>query len=571
MWSIHCGALLLVPSIHSVEHLHCGYAVLATSTEQIRTSTGYFILYSGTLIHTFLLLYYLCASPFLRQYSMAYTLSNEEKLKRVLNEVLGYAGKQGNAALSFLDKLGFLCGDDAALTLQAFQMKLEGEARAWFRRQPEHIKTQWEDLRARFIQEYVPSSFYDALSKHMMERRQLNDESVRSFHYTLEEMARKLGSHSPDQSKICRLFRSGLHLRIRQRFKPDQLRHDYNDLEDLLDTAKLIEEDEASSCKVDDLLEGIDDAARRGHEDLRRRKGGGDEEGVLVSIGNGDEDNIVVQMNCDEEVVGGGERIRRAAAAAAGRGAEASNNGLLTRTSHVTNNRRNHRTAPETAVFYHQELGRNSLCGPSRIYAEAAATCAPRHVGDMKKNNGEKENFAAISTSRMFGKEQVQPGTGIKRTSTSRMTQEELQISTTKRNHIFDDGDDDVEGSGSRFDIFPADDDERSRFREECLGPSVSFDRARRPARKRRRFKEDTIVPKQIQVCVDKYRREQQRQRKHAHHLPDHTKSCRNGPLCRLHAKGLCIFDHSSNKASRWCRYRDTCRNALSGTCIFQH
>jgi len=53
VWSIHCGALLLVPSIHSVEHLHCGYAVLATSTEQIRTSTGYFILYSGTLIHTF--------------------------------------------------------------------------------------------------------------------------------------------------------------------------------------------------------------------------------------------------------------------------------------------------------------------------------------------------------------------------------------------------------------------------------------------------------------------------------------------------------------------------------------
>jgi len=103
-----------------VEHLHCGYAVLATSTEQIRTSTGYFILYSGTLIHTFFLLYYLCASPFLRQYSMAYTLSNEEKLKRVLNEVLGYAGKQGNAALSFLDKLGFLCGDDAALTLHAF-------------------------------------------------------------------------------------------------------------------------------------------------------------------------------------------------------------------------------------------------------------------------------------------------------------------------------------------------------------------------------------------------------------------------------------------------------------------
>jgi len=202
----------------------------------------------------------------------------------------------------------------------------------------------------------------------MVERRQLNDESVRSFHYTLEEMARKLGSHSPDQSKICRLFRSGLHLRIRQRFKPDQLRHDYNDLEDLLDTAKLIEEDEASSCKVDDLLEGIDDAARRGHKDLRRRKGGGDEEGVLVSIGNGDEDNIVVQMNCDEEVVGGG-RIRRAAAAAAGRAADEGNNGLLTRTSHVTNNRRNHRTAPETAVFYHQELGNNSsLCGPSRIY-----------------------------------------------------------------------------------------------------------------------------------------------------------------------------------------------------------
>lgn len=102
---------------------------------------------------------------------MVYTLSNEEKLKRVLNEVLGYAGKQGNAALSFLDKLGFLCGDDAALTLHSFQMKLEGEARAWFsRRQPEHIKTQWEDLRARFIQEYVPSSFYDALSKHMVER-----------------------------------------------------------------------------------------------------------------------------------------------------------------------------------------------------------------------------------------------------------------------------------------------------------------------------------------------------------------------------------------------------------------
>ena len=48
-------------------------------------------------------------------------------------------------------------------------------------------------------------------------------------------------------------------------------------------------------------------------------------------------------------------------------------------------------------------------------------------------------------------------------------------------------------------------------------------------------------------------------------------KQCRNGPLCRLHEQGLCIFDHSSNKASYQCRYGSECRYLAEGNCAFQH
>ena len=44
-------------------------------------------------------------------------------------------------------------------------------------------------------------------------------------------------------------------------------------------------------------------------------------------------------------------------------------------------------------------------------------------------------------------------------------------------------------------------------------------------------------------------------------------KQCRNGPLCRLHEQGLCIFDHSSNKASYQCRYGSECRYLAEGNC----
>ena len=53
--------------------------------------------------------------------------------------------------------------------------------------------------------------------------------------------------------------------------------------------------------------------------------------------------------------------------------------------------------------------------------------------------------------------------------------------------------------------------------------------------------------------------------------LPQINKRCNNGPLCRLHKQGLCVFDHSSNKASSKCRYGDKCKNAAKGICIFQH
>ena len=49
------------------------------------------------------------------------------------------------------------------------------------------------------------------------------------------------------------------------------------------------------------------------------------------------------------------------------------------------------------------------------------------------------------------------------------------------------------------------------------------------------------------------------------------SKPCNNGPLCRLEKRGLCVFDHSSNKASYWCRYGNQCRRLATGTCTFVH
>ena len=49
------------------------------------------------------------------------------------------------------------------------------------------------------------------------------------------------------------------------------------------------------------------------------------------------------------------------------------------------------------------------------------------------------------------------------------------------------------------------------------------------------------------------------------------SKPCNNGPLCRLEKRGLCVFDHSSNKASYWCRYGNQCRKLATGTCSFMH
>ena len=49
------------------------------------------------------------------------------------------------------------------------------------------------------------------------------------------------------------------------------------------------------------------------------------------------------------------------------------------------------------------------------------------------------------------------------------------------------------------------------------------------------------------------------------------SKPCNNGPLCRLNKKGLCVFDHSSTKASNRCRYGNKCKHLAQGNCIFLH
>ena len=192
---------------------------------------------------------------------MAFNLSEAERYKQALKRVKDFTGHRGNPAIQWLSDLQWECNNDPNLSRLVLPRKLGTRAvRKWYDQLSNIEKNQFPVLKARFLTQYVPSSFYSELEKFMQKRRMRLGESVSSYYEAIDEVKSKMGARCPVDSVICSYFRSGLDPKIRNRLPVDQCNDSFADLEQLLESARIIELDNLNAIRnvSTSLLKGID-------------------------------------------------------------------------------------------------------------------------------------------------------------------------------------------------------------------------------------------------------------------------------------------------------------------------
>ncbi|CAM9937657.1 unnamed protein product, partial [Heterosigma akashiwo] len=119
--------------------------------------------------------------------------------------------------------------------------------RDWYDSLSNIERNQYPVLKSRFLTQYVPSSFYTELLRFLMHRKMRNSESVQSYFDCIKEAKKKLGERCPADSVVCSYFRAGLSEKIRKRLPLNQCHDSFSNLDQLLESARIIEGDNMSS------------------------------------------------------------------------------------------------------------------------------------------------------------------------------------------------------------------------------------------------------------------------------------------------------------------------------------
>ena len=133
--------------------------------------------------------------------------------------------------------------------------------RDWYKNLSNIEKNQYPVLKSRFLTQFVPQSFYMELLRFLQHRVMRPNESVQSYFDTIQDVKAKLGDQCPQDSVVCGYFRSGLNEKIRKCLPLHQRHANFSNLDQLLESARIIEGDNMSciSGVHSSLLDGIDD------------------------------------------------------------------------------------------------------------------------------------------------------------------------------------------------------------------------------------------------------------------------------------------------------------------------
>ena len=181
---------------------------------------------------------------------MAFNLSETERYKQALKCVKEFTGQRGNPAIQWIADLIWECGDDPNIAKKVLPRRLGTRAvRIWYNSLSNIEKNNFAVLKAQFLTQYVPSSFYCELSKYLQARRQREGESVQSYYDAFDEVRSKMGNRCPSDSVLCSYFRSGLDSAIRSRLPVHQCHDSFEDIGMILESARIIEGDNLNSIR----------------------------------------------------------------------------------------------------------------------------------------------------------------------------------------------------------------------------------------------------------------------------------------------------------------------------------
>ena len=132
--------------------------------------------------------------------------------------------------------------------LNVFKICLRGVALLWWNNLNEDIKDEWETVREAFLADFVPHVAYQKEMKHIFKtvKQGLHGESVASYARTFLWNINEL-STMPNLEDLLTGFKRGLIPAIKSKM-PVRV---YNTLEDMIEQAKLIEEDYIKSADED--------------------------------------------------------------------------------------------------------------------------------------------------------------------------------------------------------------------------------------------------------------------------------------------------------------------------------
>ena len=192
----------------------------------------------------------------------SYDLSEQDRYKQASKHVKDFKGLHGNAAIQWLEDLEWHCGKDLNLARRILPRKLgSASCRGWYDSLSNIEKNQYAVLKSKFMDRFVPSSFYNELLRFLQHRKMWAKESVQTYYNTIKDVKEKLGRHCPADSVVCSYFRAGLSDEIRKRLPLHQCHENFSNLDQLLESARIIENDNMSciSGVRSSLLDGIDD------------------------------------------------------------------------------------------------------------------------------------------------------------------------------------------------------------------------------------------------------------------------------------------------------------------------
>ena len=146
-------------------------------------------------------------------------LTGEQKrLLTTITPLVGnFSGKSGFPAIKWLRDFERIVQvyDTPAIILPIFKLAMKEAAADWLSKQSDEILTDYVQLRAQFLDRFVPNEFQDELEP-LLRRKQQSTENVQAYADYFQQVLAQM-TDPPSAIRVCKIFESQLLSDIRSR------------------------------------------------------------------------------------------------------------------------------------------------------------------------------------------------------------------------------------------------------------------------------------------------------------------------------------------------------------------